>query len=323
MAELLLEILGWWLVITVVGSLLSAFAYPSVCRWIRYLGPSMRSVVRLVYVGSAPVAALLAVVLVTQPSLAGFLIPAHCHGSQCGAHTPVYAGDSVILIGLASVSSLIGLLLLAVLFWALRRGQRRLRMLSALTHGSIKGYRTLDSADVLVCCMGLWRPQILLSRGLIDQLQPDELAIVLAHERAHAERLDNLRALLLRWLTVFWPTSLNQQVRSDSRADAEQACDLAAARAVAGPLRVAAVIRKLSELSSGTTRIPGYRSIGFDCDDAATRMTVLDRGCKFDEPPLGGLCKAFACLSLSWCLQIYLLTAVSHQMIEWLGSVVT
>lgn len=321
MIERSLEVLGCWLVIAVFGSWLSAAAYPAFNRYIRYFSPSLRALVRFAYAGSAPVAALLAVVLVTQPAIASFLIPAHCHGVQCGAHTPVYVEGSVTLIVLASVACLIVLTILAALLWALRRGYRRLRILSAFAHSSGKGYRTLDSAEVLVCCVGLWRPQILVSRGLLEQLAPDELAIVLAHEQAHAERYDNMRALLLRWLTVFWPLGLAQSVRSDSRADAEQACDLAAAQAAVGTVGVVSVIRKLAGLSSGTTKVAGYRSVGFDCDDATTRIGAFEnRGC--GDASSGGWGKAFICLSLTWCIQVCLLTAVCHLLIESLAAIV-
>lgn len=322
MIELSLKLVGWWLAITIVGSLLSALAYPLVAGRIEGCGPSLRSFFRLVYAGLAPVAALVALVLVTQPTLAGFIIPSHCHGSSCGTHAPVYAMDSVLLIGLAVVSSLSVLALLGVLFWAVHRGQRKLRLLSAFTRSSGKGYSTLDSADVLVCCVGLWRPQILLSRGLLEQLHLKELEVVLAHERAHAQRHDNIRALLLGWLVVFWPASLAERVRRDSRADAEQACDLAAARTSASPMRVAAVIRRLSALSSGSTKVQGHRSVGFDCDDAETRIAVLEGGNTTAISPQAGRYTVFMLLSVGWCSQIYLLTAVSHQIIEWLGAVI-
>jgi hypothetical protein len=320
MAELCLEILGWWLATMMAGSTLSAFAYPLFCRWIADFGPSLRSLVRLVHVFSAPVAAVFAVVLVTHPTVAGFLMPQHCHGNQCAVHTPVHADDSVILIGLAAAGSLAALLLLMVLVWAVRRGYRQWRVLRVITRESARGYRILDSTEVLACCAGLLRPQILLSQGMIGQLEPDELGVVLAHERAHAERLDNLRNLLLRWLTVFWLAPLRERACRDGRADAEQACDLAASREFAGSEQVAAVMCRLAELHSSSSRDRVYRSLGFDCEDAAARLAALESGCRIDQTPLNSWYRAALFLSLSYCVQIYLLTVVSHQLIEWLGS---
>lgn len=300
--------------------MLSAFTYPLFSRWIRDLDPSTQSLVRLVYAASAPLAALLSVVLVTQPTLASFVIPTHCHGGECGAHTPVYAQDSVILLGLAVASSLVMLFLLMVLLWTLRRAYRQIRVLKVLTFGAAEGYRTVDTADPLACCVGLWRPQVLLSQGLVDQLRADELAVVLAHERAHAERMDNLRALSLRWLTVFWPASLKQRVNKDSRANAEQACDLAAARSVAEPTQVASVLRKLTELCSRASTTNKVAQFGFDGDNALTRLAALESCSGSDRTLAGGRLRAIGYLTLNWCVQVCALTLVSHELIEWLGS---
>jgi len=322
MTELLFGMLGWWLIATMAGSLLTGLAYPLVRGWIGHLGPSLRSVVRLMYAATAPLAALLSVAIVSHPTIADLLVAAHCHGSQCTAHAPVYAANSSLLFAVSLIGSLIVLLLLATLLWTLRIGQRQLRVLSALAHRSVQGFHTLDSAEELVFCTGLLRPQILLSQGLVDRLQPDELAVVLAHEQAHAERLDNLRAFLLYWLTVFWPGSLRRRAQRDGRADAEQACDLAAARAFSGADQVVSVIRKLSQKS---TAIPGGmfgRSVVLDSNDAVARVSVLEDGNKYDEATPGDWCKAFVSLTLGLGILIYVLSAASHQAIEWLGSFV-
>lgn len=321
MSEWSFEVLGWWLAITVGASLLSALFYPIVSYWITGFGASLRSFVRLFYAATAPATAGLSVVLLTQPTLSGLFITAHCHGDQCGAHAPVYAHDSVIILGLAAISSLVVLLLLLALLWTLRRAHRQYRVLNAIADRDRHGYQTLDSDELLACCVGLWKPKVLLSRGLIQQLQPEELAIVLSHERAHADRLDNLRALLLRWLTLFWPRSLRKRIGGDSRADAEQACDHAAARTGSGSAQVAAVIRRLSALSSATATAQAECRIGFDGDDSVTRLMALDRDSQSSETSLGNWLKAFVYLSLNWVLLIYLFTAGSHELIEWLGSV--
>lgn len=321
MSDLSFEALGWWLAITVGASLLSALFYPFVSHWISNLDAWLRSLVRLFYATSSPVVATISVVLVTQPALAGLFIPAHCHGNQCDAHAPVYAHDSVIFLGLAATSSLIVLLLLLVLLWTLRRAHRQFRVLSALTDRDQKGYRILDGPDFLACCVGLWKPRVLVSYGLIQQLLPGELEIVLSHERAHAERLDNLRAVSLRWLTVFWPASVRRRINSDHRADSEQACDHAAARTGTGPSPVASVIRKLSTLSSRTATAKIESHIGFDGDDSAARLIALEHCYNGGKTPVSGWLKAFGCLSLNWVLHIYLFTLGSHEMIEWLGRV--
>ena len=258
--------------------------------------------------------------LLTQPALSGLFVTAHCHGDQCGAHAPVYTHDSIIDLGLAAISGLIILLLLLALLWTLHRAHRQFRVLSAIADRDQDGYQTLPSDDLLACCVGLWKPRVLLTQGLVQQLQADELAIVLCHERAHADRMDNLRALLLRWLTLFWPRTLRMRISSDSRADAEQACDDVAARSVAGSGQVAAVIRKLSELSSRTAEAGRECRTGFDGADSAIRLIALERGGNGDETPVRSWLKVFVGLSLNWVLLIYLFTAGFHELIEWLRA---
>ncbi len=48
--------------------------------------------------------------------------------------------------------------------------------------------------------MGFWRSQIILSRGLLDLLNEEELTAVLAHEQAHQSYHDNFWFFWLSWL---------------------------------------------------------------------------------------------------------------------------
>tara|TARA_R110002110_G_scaffold406421_1_gene626529 strand:- start:378081 stop:379046 length:966 start_codon:yes stop_codon:yes gene_type:complete len=317
MIDQILEILGWWLAATLFASFSSALIYPFFCRLLAQSGASLRASARLAFVAAAPLAAALAVALITQSSLASLMVPAHCHADQCGVHAPAYPESSLLLIGLAAVSSLVVGGLFMVLLWALYRAYQRLSVLLLISQRSAEGYRTIDSEEVLACCVGLWRPEILLSRGLIERLQPHELAVVLEHERAHVTRQDNLRSLAMSWATLFWPTAVRHRVLHDYRADTEQACDLMAARAGAGEAQVAAVIRKLDGLSAGSR---SDRGSGFACDDAAARINAL----QYPGPRQGqerrGLYTIVSGLALNWCLLVYCLTALSHPVIEWLGA---
>jgi beta-lactamase regulating signal transducer with metallopeptidase domain len=61
----------------------------------------------------------------------------------------------------------------------------------------------------IVAVVGAFRPKLLIARSVLEQCPADELAAILAHERAHVERRDNLARLLfavtpdlLSWLPV-------------------------------------------------------------------------------------------------------------------------
>jgi len=50
----------------------------------------------------------------------------------------------------------------------------------------------------VACVIGLRRHELFVARCVVETLDPEELELLLAHERRHAERCDNLRALLVR-----------------------------------------------------------------------------------------------------------------------------
>ncbi len=323
MIERIFELSGWWLLLAVLASLLSAAAYPLFRRWISAAGPSRRSLFRLLFVSAAPVVSCLVLILVSRPSIAGFLIPEHCHVGLCGEHAPVYAEGSLPLLALASLSGLVFLLLSGLLLWAIFRGRRQLQALTAFSEGSTAGYQTLDSAEPLAACVGIFKPQIIITRGLLESLNSDELRIVLAHEQAHVTRLDNLRNLLVHWATLFWPVRQRQRARQDSRDDAEQAGDLEAARTVAGPGQVAAVILRMTQLSRSCPAGEQRSGSGFDCSDAQLRLEKLRLANSQETVELAASFKALFLLLSLWCVQLYTLTFASHWVIEWLGSALT
>jgi Zn-dependent protease with chaperone function len=107
-----------------------------------------------------------------------------------------------------------GLLLLGVLCWiliaasasVLRARQRQRALLSLLAHGDPKvpGALVLDHPAAAAYCLPGLRPEIVISAGTLDLLDADELAAVLAHERAHLrERHDLVLLPFLALLRAF------------------------------------------------------------------------------------------------------------------------
>ncbi len=73
---------------------------------------------------------------------------------------------------------------------------------------------------------GLWRPCLLLPRGLVARLTPEELRHVVRHELGHWRRRDlAAQALLQVALTVHWFNPLVWFAARLARADCEHACD--------------------------------------------------------------------------------------------------
>lgn len=130
-------------------------------------------------------------------------------GSLVAADHPVAAIGLARLVCLAA-----GILLLAVLCWilvaatasVLRARQRQRELLSLLAHDDPKvpGALVVDHPAAAAYCLPGLRPEIVISAGVLDLLDADELAAVLAHERAHLrERHDLVLLPFLALLRAF------------------------------------------------------------------------------------------------------------------------
>jgi Zn-dependent protease with chaperone function len=114
------------------------------------------------------------------------------------------AVSALLLLGFAPLNgdwtavNLVALVLAALLFsWLagvllssairIERDLRRQRtMVDLLGRAEADGVRVLDHPDPLAFCLPGPHPRIVITAGALAALRPDELAAVLAHERAHA-----------------------------------------------------------------------------------------------------------------------------------------
>ncbi len=55
----------------------------------------------------------------------------------------------------------------------------------------------IESAAPVIAMVGAFRPQFVISRGVLETLSPDELDCAIRHERAHRTSADNFKRLLL------------------------------------------------------------------------------------------------------------------------------
>lgn len=113
--------------------------------------------------------------------------------------------SALLLVGFAPLHgdwtavNLVALVLAALLFsWLvgvllssavrIERDLRRQRaMVDLLGRAEADGVRVLDHPDPLAFCLPGPHPRIVITAGALATLRPDELAAVLAHERAHAD----------------------------------------------------------------------------------------------------------------------------------------
>jgi Zn-dependent protease with chaperone function len=158
-------------------------------------------------------------------------------------------GFDVTLTVLAAVAAaiLVGAFARGVMAW--RHAARRARAwtetaeLLAADGIGIPVFR-IEAAQPVMALVGILRPRLILTRGLIDALTPEELAASLAHEIGHHHAWDNLKRLAIvgapdvlrwmpgaRWLEQQWAAAAERRADRSSAAH-DRAARLALASAL-------------------------------------------------------------------------------------------
>lgn len=130
--------------------------------------------------------------------------------------------------------------------------------------------RLVETAVPLAAQIGFWRSRLIVSRGWLEQLSPDEQAMILAHEQAHAHYRDPLVFWLLGWvrrLTLWLPNTqalwqellLLREIRAD-RWSVQHA----------DPLAVAELLVKLARPTPLDEGIPAR--VGFSSAEDLNRL---------------------------------------------------
>ena len=135
---------------------------------------------------------------------------------------------------------------------------------------------------------------------------------MLAHERAHLARFDNLRNLAGRCATMMWPPGAKARIRSDLVADSERVCDLAAIRTCRSQRLFRQVVEMMTPSGPQASLAKGAT---FGCDDATARVEALSKA-GTGWPRL----TAFTLLALIWMLQLATAVFLSHPVVEGIAS---
>lgn len=209
---------------------------------------------------------------VFTPRVGGYLVAAHCHGDlDCKTHVPTILSDPVAYASLGLATLFTGYVLFH-LGRVLLREKRLWHNLGTLARQSREDIVIIDSTEPIAFSLGLFGPTAFISQGLIKQTSCDELQAVILHERAHADRRDNLRAILASICTLGFPAAMRRQLVGDLRMAAEQACDGRAASALGDPLLVAQTLIKVQRLSH---RAADIVPCGFSHSNTAARVLAL------------------------------------------------
>lgn len=248
----LLTALVWW-----VSGLLLALLYPAVRRPLTDCNPGSRARL-LTALASLPASlGLLSTLLLYLPATRGLGVATHCHeGIGCGTHAPAVSGGALEFLLPLLALGIIGAALVRLLPPLLRQSRQAHQLTRMAVLDPSGGHAVVDAEETFALTVGLVHPRIIISSGLVRQLNAPQLRSVLLHERAHAERHDSLR----QWLAALLaPSSLSgpgRPLQQDLYTACEQACDRQAAMAVGDPLEVAESLLKTQRSAQAGPKRP-------------------------------------------------------------------
>ncbi len=242
-----------WTLITLALSWLLAGIYPLFSRSLSKLNAMRASFFTLLYSLLPLAAASLTLIALSLPNLAFSFVADHCHGALCTPHTLYMTTDTIegIVFIAFAVTALTSVFVLMIN--QLLNSRKHLQALASLSEAGSQSYLLVDSRQRLAWCAGLLKPQVYLSKGLVDTLTAQQMRVIMAHEQMHVLRRDNLRKWFLYWATIAWPTVQKRRVRLNFTNYSECICDFAAAQVNQGKLDLNAVIDALVNCYSNAT----------------------------------------------------------------------
>ncbi|MEM8604781.1 MAG: M56 family metallopeptidase [Cyanobacteria bacterium P01_H01_bin.121] len=199
--------------------------------------------------------------MVPPLSLLSTLIAILCMGSQ-----GTMWGQSVTWVGCGVAIALLSVASLQLVIYLVQRWRMQ-RFLQACDQVLVQGQDAylLQTPDLFAGQIGLWRSHLIVSQGLIEQLNAEQLTAVLAHEQAHQHYNDPLYFFgldCLRNLTTWLPGT--QHLWQQLLLLREQRADRWASRVV-DPLLLAETLLQVA--SSRPTQAIAFSTTLYDINE--------------------------------------------------------
>jgi len=144
----------------------------------------------------------------------------------------------------------------------------------------------ISGARPAALTLGFLRPRIILSTGLLEMLETEELHAVLAHERCHQLRRDPLRSLVHSYLAaVFWYMPIYRWMCQRHKMLAELAADRHALVQIGAPEALGRALLKM--LKAGQSPLPSVSCVSFAESSINLRILHLlepDQDVRFGWP---------------------------------------
>lgn len=231
-------------------------------------------------------AAILAPTLVSSAVLAAMtfdLAVQRCDAHLCLLHGS--AGLPPLLAGLA----LLWTLHLERRGWvalrALRHSRSMGRALESVTSPGGAGTRVVPVDEPQAFVVGVLRPRMYLSQGLLRRMGPRDLEAVMAHERSHIRRRDPLRRLVASLALAFHLPGIASALERRLAATQESAADADAARLLGDGPRIAEALVRLARLRLAQPPL----AVGVLDDDLELRVRELLSSTTRSDGPATGL----------------------------------
>jgi Zn-dependent protease with chaperone function len=154
---------------------------------------------------------------------------------------------------------------------AILRAVRLSLVLSGASDKAFMGCQVLPVEEPQAYVLGILKPRVYVSQGLLEQTNEYHLAPVLAHERAHAARRDPLRRLIASAGLVMHLPGIAHLLNQLLTRTQEMAADADAARMVGDRVRVAEALVRFARLQG-----PGRATaVEFGSGDMEARVREL------------------------------------------------
>jgi Zn-dependent protease with chaperone function len=303
------QLLLAWLLFSATAGLACSLAVSPIVRWTAQWAPAGRHRA-LVLLAAAPVTlGLTALLSLMLPSLLERISSEynHCllhaeHSHFCLVHPSDHVGQWTGWLLITAAFGWLGTRLLQQA-QGLRRASQIVRQLSrCAAYDATRAVWTLPSDEPVCVCIGLLHPRLMISRGLLAKTSPDELAIMSAHEEAHARRKDSLVRVVVRATSLLLFPAHRAQLLSTLELAAERACDEQAVLRTGDRLRVAETILRVErELSAAQALAPSPLIAGFGSSLVRERVEAML------EPPR----EASACKLLTGILLAVIVVVLS------------
>ncbi|WP_167090127.1 M56 family metallopeptidase [Massilia frigida] len=266
-------------------ALLAALAYPPLRRATARIAPASRARLLLALSGVPFVGACAGLLASFVPSLLSWAdgVADHCHlhtdhPHLCLLHPPQLAHSGFALTVLSGAAVLAIVIGGSWLLRCLQTRQRLAQLLRMSERDPVRGVHVVPTEAPLAFAAGLRTPQVFLSRHMFEQLSSAQIDVIVAHERAHAVRLDALTFMIASVLSRLHLPATRRIMLADLALAAEQACDEAACAATGDRLLVAEAIVAVEKLFAKRERsadLPLFGTSHFTDSNVAERVLAM------------------------------------------------